>query len=235
MKRLSKKNSKIAVRYNHVDYEETIYEFDELSPEAKETALKELREVYNNGYAETYMEMVDEDCCDGAWVGMELQDIGLPLEDITGVYWDWTYAWININTDYNSFIKASGIEIDADPEVKEMVEYAFNEKYGYFSDLTSEGYRVSMYTIESDEVSDVIADYFSDDIEDDEEQEYVDKYFNQVEELCNYVVEEFEERVQKANDWLTKQMDYYLDPPDEDLLDLLDISEYEFDEDGTIR
>lgn len=240
MKRLNKTIKKQAVRYRHVvhEYDEEIYDFDELSPEAKENAINELRNVYDsNNYASKYMEMDAYDLKkygDDFYIGMDLKSMGIPIDN-ANLYWDWTYAWLGGTTTLKDFLSLCDY-YPTDKVVQNVVTDYINDYNGNDLDFETE------YSVSQNDVIDYIDDnfeYYQSEwlLNGDKEankQAFLDDYLDIITECLQRIFNDFNDKVQKANKWLTKIMKGYLDPSDDDLLNLMDIYEYEFDEDGYI-
>lgn len=222
-----------------------IYTFDELSDEAKEKALKDYRDYFAEHFAYDFlMDEFNQVSDDGFYLGMELTEIGLPIEDITDIYFDWNKAWIILDTDLDSFLKSSGVTLKGNGDTKDIVKEIFN----YYEPFKISDYGDLNCHIDANDIKAAIEDYFYDfvyendeefDTEQEEEiaydeakKEYVDKYFDEVKEVVDYVINEFEDRLAKGNELVTAIMDDYGNPSDEYLIEGMEANELEFFADG---
>lgn len=231
------KRLKTSLRYEHIDKEIAIYDFDDLSPEAQKNAIDNLRQIYDDkNYASMYMEMDASDLekyGDGYFLGIDLKAMGIPIENV-GMSWDWNYAWLCGTTTLDDFLK--------------LCDYAFTDDvvYNIVNDYINDyegGLDFEMeYSVDKDAVIDTIMEYFnymsdtSVPVEefDSDKQKVINKYFDAVFEGLTRVFDDFNNKVGIANKYLTRNMEGYLEPSDQDILEIMDVDNYEFDENGYI-
>lgn len=215
-----------------------IYTYDELSNEAKEKALKE----FNNYYQEHICyDLVMEEFAlakmDGCGCNERLKEIGIPTDDIEDIHFDWIKAWLVGEVDVEDFIKSANLSLVLSDIEWDILDYIFKGLLS-FTDMNIEPYTIEIieeyfmeyiYEEPEDITEDLSAEAFMNALD-----KFKEEHYDNIKHVVDIIIEKFEYAVDAANKELTEIMDSYNYPSNEFLEEEIEINEIEFLEDGRI-